>query len=134
MRSNTKSCICSILALIIAIWGVGLQVYLELNVPQSMCYVCWFQRMCLFPLTIILIHILSTSGYFVIRYVLFLPLIGAILSFIQSIWFYMGNKTLVNCAIWGCIRLPQIYQIPFSLLMFGIFIVLLLLLFLAEKR
>ena len=134
MRSNTKSCVCSILALIIASWGVGLQVFLEVSFPQSMCYVCWFQRMCLFPLTIILIHIISTSGYFVIRYLLVLPLVGAVLSFIQTVWFYLGTKSKAGCAIWGCVKLPQFYLIPFSLLMCGIFVVLLLLLFCAEKR
>ncbi len=59
------------------------------------CIFCWYKRICMFPLVIILAIAAYKRDSRIVPYIIALPLIGAIIALVQTIFSYFNISSLV---------------------------------------
>lgn len=102
------------------------------------CTLCWYQRICLYPLVIILPLGLFPLDKKVIRYTLPLVIIGAIIAFYQNLLYYkVIPETLSPCR--QGVSCTAVYFewfgfVSIPLLALAGFVVILILLLMAERK
>lgn len=72
-------------AWLLASIGVIINLYISEGLDLEPCDLCWLQRVCLFPLPIILIQAVWKNQRSIVRYVIPLPIIGFFLALTQMI-------------------------------------------------
>ncbi len=70
-------------AWLISLIGTLATLYLSEVLAWPVCHLCWYQRICLFPLTIILGIACFRDDKHIVPYILPLPIIGAVFSLYQ---------------------------------------------------
>ena len=75
--------ICLFFAWVIALCALIITVYSSEILKLPVCTLCWYQRIAMYPLVIILGIGAYTDDYFCIRYALSFPIIGLIFSTYQ---------------------------------------------------
>lgn len=75
-------------AWLIALIGTFCSLYASQILNYQPCVFCWYQRVMMFPLVIILGIAAYKSDKKIISYVIALPLIGAVFAFVQTYFSY----------------------------------------------
>jgi disulfide bond formation protein DsbB len=57
------------------------------------CVLCWYQRIMMFPLVIILGMAAFKNDKYIVSYVITLPIFGAIIAFVQTLYSYFDFST-----------------------------------------
>lgn len=100
------------------------------------CHLCWYQRICLFPLVIILAH--ATYHHFtpIVRYILILPLVGSLISLYQILIIGFTSSYTPCGQNHPCIPMKSFTSLPWMIpsLSFIAFICILVFLLLAYMR
>ena len=86
-----------LIAWLIALVGSVYSIYLSRYLGKEPCLFCWYQRVCLFPMAILPILPLFQGKFYILPYLLPLPIIGVILSAWQTVKY--SSSTL--CSLSG---------------------------------
>lgn len=91
------------IAWVIGLIGMSYSLYLSQYLGQEPCLFCWWERMCLFPLTLLPIIPLYRGDYSIFPYLLILSVIGALVAAWQTILFSMSSLCSLSggCEIHG---------------------------------
>ncbi|MCI0382003.1 MAG: disulfide bond formation protein B [Chlamydiae bacterium] len=88
------------------------------------CLLCWYQRIAIFPLVIILAIAFWKKVIAIIPYILPLTLIGLIFSLLQLLIQEIPHLETLICKNTVCIQKPLLGQLTFPLLSLATFILL----------
>lgn len=96
-------------AWLVACLGTIISVYFGLSPNTEPCVLCHYQRVCLFPLSIILGVAVHDNFVGIKRYVIALPIIGAAIAVYQ----FILEQTSGQCALDGLSCGTQTYLFPY---------------------
>ncbi|MDN3505210.1 MAG: disulfide bond formation protein B [Rhabdochlamydiaceae bacterium] len=126
------------LAWLISLIATFMSLYFGEIAGSTPCTLCWYQRICLFPLIIILGY--ATYRHFpgIVNYVLALPVFGALFALYQLMMrFYVGKHGAICPGTNPCIKSANAaFDSPFFIPIFSLvtFILIGFFLILAKKK
>ena len=98
------------------------------------CIFCWYQRIFMFPLAIILGIAAYKNDNKIVPYVIFFPIIGGVIALVQTLLSYLSLSSLV-CGLectQGNIKIFGFFEL--SIASFLAFTAIFVLLFISKKR
>ena len=135
---NHKANTAVLFAWLIALIGMSLSLYASEIAHWEVCKLCWYQRICLYPLVLLLGMSAFKNDTAIVPYALPLPILGALFSLYQyleqmipgfspvSFCTITAPCSVTHFKIWGFITIP--------LISLGGFLVITALLFYAKKN
>ncbi len=123
---------------LLALLGTLLSFYVSDILGFAPCNLCWYQRLCLFPLTIILGIAAYRSEGSIFRYAIAFPIAGSLIAFCQIVYQTIHSEVLMPlCGASQDCDLPSLTLfdwVTMPMLSFANFALITVFLFLSRKQ
>ncbi len=86
-----------VIGFIISLFSVLFSLVYSEIINYLPCYLCWFQRICLFPLVLIFGVAIWDKDRKIVKYTLPLASIGFLFAVYQSFFYYFGESSSLPC-------------------------------------